>query len=56
MPIKYVIPAINGDPRDAKLTKVLTSRITKLEKLQENKLEVQNNVGANQWIIFMWSQ
>jgi len=27
--------------------KMLTTRITKLEKLEENKLETQNNVGAN---------
>jgi hypothetical protein len=55
MPIEYVIPAINGDPRDVKPTRVLTTKFTKLEKLPENKLEVQNNVRANQWIIFLWS-
>jgi hypothetical protein len=31
---------VNGDHKDAKPTKVLIARITKLEKLQENKLEV----------------
>jgi hypothetical protein len=24
--------------------------------LQENRLEVQNNVGANQWSRFLWNQ
>jgi hypothetical protein len=47
MPIEYVILAISGDHRDAKPTKVLTTIIIKLEKLQENRLEAQNNVGAN---------
>jgi hypothetical protein len=39
MPTKYVLPAINEDHRDVEPTKVLTSRITKLEELQENGLE-----------------
>jgi hypothetical protein len=47
MPTKHVIPTISGDHRDAKLTKMLTTTIIKLEKLQENRLEAQNNVGAN---------
>jgi hypothetical protein len=42
-----VSSAINGDHRDAEPTKVLTTKIIKLEKLQENRLEAQNNVGAN---------
>jgi hypothetical protein len=56
MPTKYVLPSIDGDHKDAKPTIVLTSKVIKLEKLQENKLEAQNNVGANQWNRFMWSQ
>jgi len=47
MPTKYVLSTINGDHISVELTKMLTSKITKLEKLQENILEVQNNVGAN---------
>jgi hypothetical protein len=47
MPIEYVVLVISGDHRDVEPTKMLIARITKLEKLQENKLEVQNNVGAN---------
>jgi len=28
---------------------MLIAKITELEKLQENRLEVQNNVGVNWW-------
>jgi hypothetical protein len=47
MPIEYVLPTINGDHRDVKPTKVQTAIIIEVEKLQENKLEAHNNVGAN---------
>jgi hypothetical protein len=47
MPTKYILSTIGGDHSDAKLTKMLTARITKLEKLQENRLKAQNNVRAN---------
>jgi hypothetical protein len=33
MPTKYVLSTINGDHKDAEATKILTTRITKLEKL-----------------------
>ncbi len=56
MPTKYVLPTINGDHKDVEPTRVLTTRIIKLEKLHENKLEVQINVGTNQWNIFLWNQ
>jgi hypothetical protein len=55
MPTKYVLSVISGDHKDVEPTKVLTTRIIKLEKLQENKLEVQNNVGANQCNKILWS-
>jgi hypothetical protein len=41
MPTKYVLLAISGDRKDAKPTRVLIIRITKLEKFQDNRLEVQ---------------
>jgi hypothetical protein len=47
MLIEYVLLAINGDHRDVESTRMLTTKITELEKIQENRLEVQNNVGAN---------
>jgi hypothetical protein len=33
IPIIYVLPAISGDHRNAKPSRVLTTKITKLEKL-----------------------
>jgi hypothetical protein len=36
---EYVLLATNGNHKDAKPTKVLTTRITELKKLQKNKLE-----------------
>jgi hypothetical protein len=53
---EYVILIINGDHIYVDPTRMLTTKITKLEKLQENKLEVQNNVGANQCSRFLWNQ
>jgi hypothetical protein len=47
---------IRGDHKDAKPTKILIAIIIELEKLQENKLEAHNNVGTNQWSIFLWNQ
>jgi len=44
MPTKYVLLAISGDHRDVEPTRILIAKITKLEKLHENRLEVQNNV------------
>jgi hypothetical protein len=38
MPIKYIVPIIGGNARDNTLVRVLTSRIMKLEKLQEAKM------------------
>ncbi len=56
MPIEYVRLAIGGDHIDVEPTRTLIAKITKLEKLQENVLEAQNHVGANQWNRFVWSQ
>jgi hypothetical protein len=33
MPIKYIVPIVGGNEGDSPLMTVLTSRITKLEKL-----------------------
>jgi hypothetical protein len=49
MPIEYVMSVISGDPKDAEPTRVLTTKIIELKKLQENRLKAQNNVGTNQW-------
>jgi hypothetical protein len=47
MLIEYVLSVISGDHRDLEPTKVLIAKITKFEKLQENRLKAQNNVGEN---------
>jgi hypothetical protein len=39
MPTQYVMSATNGDHRKVESTKVLTTKIIELEKLQENRLE-----------------
>jgi hypothetical protein len=44
MPIEYVLSTISGDQRNIKPTRVLTTIIIELEKLQEIKLEAYNNV------------
>jgi hypothetical protein len=56
MPTKYILSTISGDHEDVKPTRILTTRIIESEKLQKNCLEAQNNVGANQWNQFLWSQ
>ncbi len=39
MPIGYIVPIVGGNERDDTLGKVLTNKITKLEKLQEMKMQ-----------------
>ncbi len=38
MPIEYIVPITGGNERDGTLVRVLTSRITKLKKLQEARM------------------
>ncbi len=38
MPIEYIVPIVGGNERDNTLVKVLTSIISKLEKLQEARM------------------
>jgi hypothetical protein len=56
MPTKYVTLAIIKDHRNVEPIRMLIAKITELEKLQENRLEAQNNVGVNQWSRFLWNQ
>jgi hypothetical protein len=44
MPIEYVLPTINGDHRYVESTRILIAKIIELKRLQENRLEAQNNV------------
>jgi hypothetical protein len=55
MQIEYVLLAISGDHKNVEPNRIIIAIITKLRKLQENIL-AQNNVRANQWSKFMWSQ
>jgi len=47
MPTKYVLSIISGDHQNAELTRLLIAIITKLERLNDNRLEAQNNVGVD---------
>jgi hypothetical protein len=38
MPIEYIVPITSGNERNSILVKILTSRITELERLQEAKM------------------
>jgi hypothetical protein len=45
MPTKYIVLIVGGNERDSTIMKVLTSRITKLEKLQETRMEARETIG-----------
>jgi hypothetical protein len=45
MPLEYIVPIISGNERDNTLMGVLTSKITKLEKLQETRMHVVETIG-----------
>jgi hypothetical protein len=40
MPTKYIRPIVGGNEKDNISVRVLTNRIIKLEKLQEDKMQV----------------
>jgi hypothetical protein len=40
MPTKYIMPIASGNEKDSTSMKVLINRITKLEKLQEARMQV----------------
>jgi hypothetical protein len=39
MPTKYIVPIVGGNDRDNTSMRVLTSRFTELEKLQEDRMQ-----------------
>jgi hypothetical protein len=45
MSIEYIIPVVGGDERDNTPVRVLTNKITKLEKLQEAKMQAIEIAG-----------
>jgi hypothetical protein len=56
LPIKYFLPSRLSDNIDPQLVKVLTSQLSKLEKIQENELIMQDQVVYNKWNRSLWSQ
>ncbi len=56
LPIEYIVPIVGGNERDSTPMKVLTSRITKLEKLQEAKMQAIEIAGIHQQNRALWSQ
>jgi hypothetical protein len=50
------VPIISGNERDNILMRVLINKITELEKLQEDKMQVIKTTGIQQWNKTLWSQ
>ncbi len=47
LPIEYMLPYKLGENRNPQPIKVITNWLSKLEKLQENKLIMQDLVASN---------
>ncbi len=56
MPTKYIVPIVGGNERDNTSVKVLISRITELEKLQEARMQAIETARIQQWNRTLWSQ
>ncbi len=56
MPIEYLLPLRFGENIDPQHVRVLTSRLSKLEKLQDNMLIAQDLITSKQWNRSLWSQ
>ncbi len=54
MPIEYVLPTFTGDHKYVNHVKVLTSRIIKLENLQNDRLQVKDTTRSQQWNCVLW--
>jgi hypothetical protein len=48
MPTKYIVPIASGKQRDGTPIRVLTSRVSELEKLQEARMQVAETNGIQQ--------
>jgi hypothetical protein len=53
---KYTLPLFNGGPWDPNLIRVLMNHLYEFEKLQEYKMEVQENIIEAQWNRCLWLQ
>jgi len=49
LPTKYLLPSRPIDNKDPQPVRVLTSQLSKLEKLHENRLIGHDLVASNQW-------
>ncbi len=56
MPTKYIVPLVGGNERDNISVRVLTSKITKLEKLLEDKTQTAESTRIQQWNKALWNQ
>jgi hypothetical protein len=56
MPIEYILLVIGNDYIKRNLVKVLTSKVSELEKLQENILQSKVKFRMQQWNMALWSQ
>jgi hypothetical protein len=56
MPTKYIVPIFDGNERDNIIIQILTSKISKLEKLQESRMQAAKTINIQQWNRALWSQ
>jgi len=56
MPTKYIVPIVGGEQKENTSVRVLTSRVSKLEKLQKARMQVTETNGIQQWNITLWYQ
>jgi hypothetical protein len=49
MPIEYIVLVVGGRQRDSTSMKVLTIRVSELEKLQGAKMQTVKTSGIIQW-------
>ncbi len=56
LPIEYIVLVAGGNERDNTPVRILTRRITKLEKLQEARMQVAKTARIQHWNKALWSQ
>ncbi len=53
---EYIVLIVGGNERDSTLVRVLTSKISKLEKLQEARMQATKTTNVHEWNRALWSQ
>jgi hypothetical protein len=56
IPIEYIVLVVYGNEKDSTPVRVLTSRIIKLKKLQENRMKIREIEKNQQWNRTLWNQ